>query len=522
VLRRILNLVGWLGAALVVAALVVRFTKPELSVWYRGLAIGGLVCTLLYLLSQWREIARSFARRQTRYGAISLASIAVVLAMLVGINWIANRQSKRWDLTEGGQFTLSDQTRKVLAELPKPVRAKVFGRSSTLERYRDRLEAYDALSDRLSVQYIDIVRRPELAQQYQVNVDGTVVFEYDGRTEKVTSDSEQELTNAIAKVVHGRQPKVYFVQGHGEKDPVSSERGGYSELAAALRAENFAVEKLVLAQQTAVPDDADVVVVAGPRTDYLLPELEMLRAYLRRGGKLLVMVDPPETPDRPPLTNLARFLREWAVEVGDNVVVDLSPVGRLLGTGPSVPVAASYPAHAITEGFNVLTAYPLARSVSPITGVEGRTAQAIVETSPSSWAETDLKRLLAEGQAQREENRGDRAGPITLAVAVTATAADAPAAANGAEKPETRIVAVGDSDFAANVAIGVQGNRDLALNMLNWLARRESLIAIRPREPSDRRITMTADQQARVFWLTLAIIPGLLLLAGVQVWWRRR
>jgi len=523
VLKRILNLLGWLGAVLVFAAVALRFLKPEMSQAYRGLAIAGLVVTLLYLLSQWREVGRSFSRRQVRYGAVSLGSVLVVLGILVGVNWIASRQSKRWDLTTGGQFTLSDQTRKILAGLKEPVKVRVFASARAVDPFRDRLTEYTHATDKLAVDYIEPLKQPELANQYQVQQDGTVVFQYKGRIERATAATEQELTNALVKTIQGEQKKVYFVQGHGEKDIVSSERTGYSSVSSALRGDNFGVEKVVLAQQTAVPADAALLVVAGPRTDYLPAEIDMIRAYLRKGGKLLMLLDPPEKTDSPPLTNLLALAREWGMDVGNNVVVDLSPAGRLLGTGPSIPVAASYPSHPINEKMQVLTAYPLARSVSPVSGgVDGHTAQSIVETSQNSWAETDLKALSTSGEARREEDKGDKPGPISLAAAVSATAPDAPAAPSGQSKAEARVVVFGDSDFASNLALGVQGNRDFFLNAVNWLAQQENMIAIRAKEPSDRRLTMTAGQQQLVYWLSLFVIPGLIILAGVQTWWRRR
>jgi hypothetical protein len=204
-------------------------------------------------------------------------------------------------------------------------------------------------------------------------------------------------------------------------------------------------------------------------------------------------------------------------------------MGRLIGTDESVPVAASYPPHSINQNgsFNLLTAYPLARSMSPIEGgVNGRTAQSFVQTSKSSWGETNLKGLMNREPAKQDP--GDKAGPVSLAAAASApaTAAPAPKAppANGEapKTPETRVAAFGDSDFASNGALGITGNRDLFLNTVNWLAQQENLISIRPRDPEDRRITLTADQERRIFYLTVLIVPGLILLAGVQTWWRRR
>ena len=523
--KRVVGLLGWLGVALVFAAVAIRFTKPEWQQWYNGLALAGLACTLLYILSQWREVARSFSGRQARLGSLAVASVVVVLGILVAINYLASRHNKRWDLTAAKQFSLSDQTKKVLQGLQKPVHIKVFGRTEDFDRFRQRLNEYEYVSKQVTVEYLDMERRPALANQYQVQTPGTVVFEYDGRVERVSSDGEQELTNGLIKVVQGKQHKVYFVQGHGEHATDGSDRAGYSSIVSALGSDNFGVDKIVLAQQKEVPADASVLIVAGPKTDFFPAEVEMLKAYLAKGGKLLFMLDPPDRADAPAVTNLVALLKDWGIDVGTNIVVDVSGMGQLLGTDVSVPVAAKYDPHPITERFNLLTAYPLARSVTATAGgANGRTAQNLVETSANSWAETDIKRLVTTGQVERELDKGDKPGPVSLAAAVSAPVGE-PAAApkpDDPPKPETRITALGDSDFIANGYLGIPGNRDLFLNTVNWLAQQENLIAIRPRDPEDRRVTLTASTARLIFWLAIVIIPGLVLAGAVQAWWRRR
>lgn len=530
-LKRLLGLLGWLGVALVFAAVAIRFSKPEWQPWYNGLALAGLACTLLYILSQWREVARSFSGRQARFGTLAVASIAVVLAILVVINYLGARHNKRWDLTASRQFSLSDQTKKVLQGLQKPVHIRVFDRSDGFDRFRERLDEYQYTSKQVTTEYIDMERKPALANQFQVQTTGTVVLAYDGRTEKVTSDGEQELTNGLIKVVQGTQHKLYFVQGHGERSTDGSDRSGYSAITAALTSDNFASDKLVLAQVKAVPADASILIIAGPKTDFFPAEVDMLKAYLAKGGKVFFMLDPPDRADAPEVTNLAALLKDWAIEIGTNVVVDASGMGQLLGTDASVPVAAKYDAHPITDRFTLITAYPLARSVSAITaGANNRFATNLVQTSPSSWAEADIKGLTTTGRVSRDIDKGDKAGPISLAAAVSAAATDVPPAPapdpakkeEAPKPPESRIAVFGDSDFATNGYLGIPGNRDLFLNTVNWLAQQENLISIRPRDPEDRRITLTADQMRRIFWLTVLIMPGLILFAGVQTWWRRR
>jgi ABC-type uncharacterized transport system involved in gliding motility auxiliary subunit len=534
VLRRILNLLGWAGVALVLAALALLYLRPDQTALRQGLAIAGLVCVLLYMFSDWREIVAAFSRRQARYGALSVASVLIVLGLLVGINYVAARQNTRWDLTASKQFSLSDQTRKVLQDLKQPVKLTVFDRDTTFSRFRDRLGGYEYASPNVKIVYVDIDREPARARAQQVQQYGTLVVDYEGRVERTTSDEEQDITNAIVKAVQGQQKRVYFLQGHGEKDTGSSDqRTGFNAVAGALARDNFTVEKLVLAQVQDVPADATVLVAAGPTADYLPQEIEMLRRYLRKGGKLLVMIDPPERADSPALTNLQAFVREWGIEVGNDVVLD--PVGQALGMGADAPVAATYPAHPITDRFAVLTAFPLTQSVTAVSGgVDGRFAQAIVETSPQSFSKRDLSVLRSGGQVAFDESRGDKPGPISIAAAMSTTAPDAavePAPAGEeakkdqpppAPKPETRVVVFGDSDFATNSVLGLGGNRDLFLNTVNWLAQQENLIAIRAREAEDRRITPSPNQSRWALAQSLLVLPGIVLLLGFYTWWRRR
>jgi ABC-type uncharacterized transport system involved in gliding motility auxiliary subunit len=531
--HRIFGIIGWLGFVFVVASIAIwvatrtRLNLPAEWDQYRYyLAWAGLVCVLVYMASQWREIAAVFSRRQARYGTLAATSVLVVLGILVAVNYIGKDQNKRWDLTANKQFSLSDQSRNVLAKLDAPLHVMVFAQETEFPAYRDRLSEYEYVSKQVTTEYIDPDRKRTVAQQNEVQQYGTIIVNHKGRSERTTSNTEQDVTNTIIKAVSGQQRKLYFTQGHGEKDPVSSERDGYSTIADALKRENYGVEKVVLAQTAAVPEDASVVVVAGPRTDFFPPEIDALKKYLGNAGKVLLLLDPPEKADAPQMSNLIALAHDWGIDVENTVVVDVSGMGRLIGTDASVPVAADYPAHPITERFSLLTAYPLARPIVPVSGgVNGHTAQTFIESSPRSWAEADLKGLMTGAEVALDPDKGDKAGPVSLAAAVSAAATTAPATPEesaDAPKPETRLAVVGDSDFGSNGVLSIQGNRDLFLNTIGWLSQQENLIAIRPKEAEDRRVTLTAAQQSNITWLSLIIIPAAIFGTGVYSWWRRR
>jgi len=542
--ERLSGWLGWLGITLVVGAFLVRFTMPaQQEVWWWS-AVAGIVVISVYALTQWRDIVESFSRRQTRYGALATSSIVLALGILVALNFVLVRQNRRWDLTAGSQYSLSPQTVRILESLKTPIHIIVFGRDVEFPAYRDRLTEYEYQSSQVSLEFVDVDKEPLRAGQYNVQSYGTVVFEYEDRIERVVSLEEQALTNGLIKVVEGEELRVSFIQGHAERAPNGTERDDYGGLGEALQRDNFIVDTVVIAQTGEVPASTSVVVVAGPTTDYLPGEIAVLRTYLEQGGKALFLIDPADNPaTTTPQPNLIALIAEWGIELGNDVVVDVSGVGQLLGTDATVPVAATYPPHPITNNFELLTAFPLARSISPASnGAGDRVAQAFVQTSARSWAETDLTELKA-GEIQMDDD--DIPGPITIGAAVAVkieidkpetpnsstknTAASNPAEDTDVEEQdddpttrEARVAVIGDSDFAANGSLGIQGNRDLALNTINWLAEQENLIAIRPRQPEDRRITLTADQQLRITWLSLFMIPTAVIGIGLLTWWRRR
>jgi len=521
--KRIGGIIGWIGTALVFAAVAIRFLKPEWDrVAYWG-AWAGLVCVLGYTLTQWRDIVGAFRKRQTRLGTLTAASVLIVLGILVAINWLGTRQTRRWDLTKTGQFTLADQTTTVLRKLDAPLQVHVFEKSQEMQRFKDRLAEYAGVSNRVSVEYVDPDLKPTLARQYGVQSYGTVVFEYKGRTERVVGESEQDLTNGIIKVVSGEKKTVYFTQGHGERDPNSSERGGYGTIKSALERENYGVNRVALAQEGAVPGDATALVVAGPTSDLLESEAAAVRAYLDKGGKLFLLVDPPDSSKSAAMPIIEGLARDWGVQLGRDVVVDASGLGQLIGSSWDTPVAVSYPGHPITERFDTLTAFPLARSVSASSaGADGATAQSIVETGQRSWAETDVDSVAAKDGPKLDEAKGDRPGPVGVGAAASRTGTLPENAGADAKAPETRVVVMGDSDFAANVAVNIAGNRDFFMNAAGWLTQQENLISIRPREPGDSRLTLTNDQARRIGWFGLLVLPAAIFALGIYTWWRRR
>jgi len=478
-----------------------------------------------------RTLRQAFNLRTLKYGSHASLFTVVVLAVVALLYSLAMQHNQRFDVTQAKRFTLADQSIKLLQSLTYPI--KIIGFYSLAERERetftDLLKQYAQHTDKISYEVVDPDRQPAMAKQYDISAYNTVVVEGNGKKEKILRLEETALTNAILKVTRTTKKIVYFITGHGEPALTDSDRNGYSVAKQALEEQNYTVQELVLARQTQVPDDAAVVILAGPRQDLLDSELEALRTYLGHGGPLLVLIDPETVP------GLVAFIKRYGLEIGNDVVIETNPLGRLVGGDYLMPVVMTYERHAITKELgNVMTMFPLVRSVQVAKDLPpGITAQGLAMTSAESWAETDLK-ALREGRTAFDAE-SDRRGPITIAAVATintgnTATSSSSGSAESTDQPEpeksthaARLVVVGDSEFANNSLFSVQGNGNLFLNTVSWLAEEEDLIAIRPRKGGGSGpVLLTAAQAPLIFWLPVVILPLAVFASGAAVFMRRK
>jgi ABC-type uncharacterized transport system involved in gliding motility auxiliary subunit len=382
------------------------------------------------------------------------------------------------------------------------------------------LSLYKNRNSKISFEFVDPDKQPQLAQQHQVTVYGdfqnpmsgenfrygTTILQMGDKTERIEKQNEplreEDLTNTLTKIVKGEKKTIYFVTGHGEKAIDSTDKTGYSLAKTDLEKESYVTKSVNLASENKVPDDTTVLVIDGPTAEPFANEIEMVDNFLKGGGSVLVMLDPEAA-------SLKDLMNKWSVDVGNNVVVDASGMGRLMGMGAAVPLVASYGTHPITDRMRVMTFFPMARTVSaPATPAEGVTVDKLLNTSDRSWGDTDIK----SGEAEFNEGK-DMKGPVSLAVAVSKDAG---------ENKKTRLVVYGDSDFASNAYYGTAGNGNLFTNTINWLARDENFISIKPKSSEDRRLEMTEAQGRLVSYLIVLMLPIGILITGVSVWMRRR
>jgi len=514
----------WGVVLLLLSAAAVTLFVPWLIRFRVALLIAAVVLFVVTVALNWREGASILGRRGTRYGASAALLIVIALGVAVLANAVSLRYNTRWDLTENKRHSLSPQTVKLLKALKTPVEVIGFFRSDTPGKRtaEDLLKQYAQASDgKFTYRVEDPDRSPGLARRYGVETYGTLVMQSGEKSEKVLDAEEERLTNALVKVTRPGNPIVYFVKGHGERDISSAERTGMSQAKEQLEKANYTVKDLELARTGKVPPDAAVVIVPGPRTDLLPPELTAIDDYLAQGGHVLVMADPLQAD------GLAKYLAKYGVTLGQDLVVEPSPVGRLLGVGPEVPLVMQYEQHPITRDMaKVMTGFPLTRSVSPAkTPPKGMSVTPLAKTSAESWGETNLDGLRRGQPASRDDK--DTPGPVPVLVAVTIEPPPAPKPAGQAEaddskKPKGRLVVLGTSTFASNQALGFQGNRDLFLNIVAWLAGQEDEIAVRPKDPRQNPIFATEAQKNAILWLSIVVLPGAVMVCGIALVVRRR
>jgi ABC-type uncharacterized transport system involved in gliding motility auxiliary subunit len=314
--KRIIGLLGWVGVLLVLASVVIKFTKPE---WpFQTLALAGLAVVLIYAAANWREFAGMFQGRNAQYGSIAAGTVLAVIGILVGINYISNRENHRWDLTTSKTFTISDQSKQLVAGLKGPLQIRVYYSTQSgdsAQSHRDRLENYEYLSKQVSVEYIDANAKPTEAEKDEITAVPTLIFKYGDRTQRATSDDESAVANALKKLIEGKAKKAYFTEGHDERDPDEAQAPqGYKGISAALIDDNFEVAKLQIAQKGSIPADATVLVIAGARRDFLPQEADLVTAYVKNGGKLLLLIDPPAKGGTVQPTSLIALAREWGMQ----------------------------------------------------------------------------------------------------------------------------------------------------------------------------------------------------------------
>jgi len=450
--------------------------------------------------------------RQTKYAAYATIYTLVVIAVVIVANVLADRHDKSFDATSNKRYSLSDQTAKIVKGLKQGATITYFDQSTRFRAGKDLLDQYANLSPKVRVEYVDPDKNPTLAREAGIRTLGTAIVQVGTKREEAKSMTEEGVTGAFIRDLKNNTRTVCFVTGSGEHQVDNTDREGLSQFKELLSKDNYESKSVDLLQKAEVPSDCTTLVIAGPTRNYEPPEVDALKKYVEGGGRAFLMLDPPlklRRSEIAPNDSLTSVLESWGVTMNKDLILDLNPIGQLAGLGPQVALVTSYSSQPIVnEMKGTATGFPLSRSMD-IKNADKTNVQKLFDSSSGSLATTNL----SSGEVSVNDPQNKK-GPLTIAAAGTYS--------TGQENSQGRFVVVGSSSWAANSFINFNGNTDLALNAINWLASDEDLISIRPKQREDRRITMTRAQLNWVRATSQFVLPLIVVVAGISVWWKRR
>lgn len=476
------------------------------------------------------------SQKQIISGVSTAAGSIIFLAILVAVQYIVLQHPVRWDLTKTGKFTLSSQSKKVLDTLKEkklPVEAIAFYETKSVaarDAVKDLFDQYRDTYPDFHYRFIDPDKDRAIAKANKVESYPTIVLKVGEKEEHITTADEEAVTNAVMRLIRNEVKKVYFLTGHGERALDSSEAFGYKTAQEHIVKQNYKTEDTLLMQEGAVPEDARILIIAGPQTDLMDNELDALRKYIDRGGSLFVLVDPFKAP------KLCAFLKPYGFQLAEDIVVDR--MSKAFGGDYLMPMVTTYIDFPITKDFRLASFFPEARSVTADEKPgPGLTCQDLALTSPVSW--TINKQQLDSGKANFDAATGKK-GPVSVMAVSTVEPkihnkdasgdgdkkkekAAEPNAENPEKKPvKARIVVSGSSLIAANKFYKLQGNGDLFMNSVSWLAEDENLIAIRPKSTHAQPMVLTQRDSNIVFFVSVILLPFSWMLIGLMVYLYRR
>ena len=515
--------IGVLGLALAFSGLIVFGIRPDLAGVVTLIEAGALLCLGVYFVRHFEVLKAFSTRRSTWLGANSLFMILLFLVILSIVNFILARHSHRFDLSENQKFTLAPQTVKVLKNLQQTIQVTGFFQEGSRSRsaFEDLIKTYRHHSDQVHFDFIDPDRRPAVAKQYGITQYSTVVLETGQKESRIPpvagQVTEESLTNALIRVSRDDRKVIYFLTGHGEHDTEETGTTGLSTVKEGLEREGFEVKSLMILQQGEIPDDASLLVLAGPRRPLHHAELEAVRGYLDRRGQLFLMLDPQDR------AGLEELLAGWGVALGNEIIVSANPSLMLLGFDASNALVMDYAGHEIVKDLSLPTLFPAAGSIHFESEAESKISyQFLARTGADSWGETDFSQ-----RDVRFDLNQDIRGPLDIAgVLEFHHEAINPEASEGldreAQETNPRVVLVSDSDFSANGTINFSGNSDLFFSIVHWLVQEQDLISMRPKDAPTAPLTLTRTQAKVFFYIPVVAVPTLIIAFGFGIWRGRK
>ena len=528
------------GAAVGIAAIVIGAALYVTVDELRDIAVytltAGLVLLFVALALSPRAVAIFMAGRQGRWGANVAIMTAAFFVIVILVNFLLFRTTARFDVTSTRVFSLAQQTRQVLDGMDSPVRANAFfipndpTTAFQQQQAEDLLNEFARRSSNFTYRFIDPELNRTIAVQYDVTDYPVIVFE-DLETfaqQSVFAFNQQEFVTGILVSTGEEQKHVYHLTGHEEasltRDPATGETDddGFDFALQGMQRDNYRVLPLNLVQDGAIPQDAAVVIVPGPKRDLSDAETQAFMDYLIRGGKAIFMLDP-DAPD-----SYRALLLQWGVQVGTTPVADLisnvagEPTTPMLQRANSQFVSGGLTGVDIANQLDVAF-FSDATAVLPALPPEDMPTwmqyKPIGHTTPASWLETNPEEVSF-------DIGDDVSGQFDIAAAMEAGGTlggrSLEVAPEQGDDTLAKLVVFGDSDFARNKFFFSSDNSNLMLNSVNWLAGDYNLISIREPFIASRPIIVNSRERDFIQWSSWFLPPLVMLVIGVAVWWRRR
>ncbi len=519
-MKSIASVLKYEGLLLSLIALITLFFATDMLIQFWYVVALGPVLLVAGLMMDLGSVTTTLRRRTTKFGANAIFFTILVTAIIVFANVIAAGYEKTWDGTSSKVNTLSDQTVKILQSLKNEVMVTGFFAPGESEGFEKLLKRYveAAPKDMFTYRIIDPDRNPERLQGYDVTQRGAIVVESDGRSNIISQQAEEALTQSILKITQVKTGPVCFVAGHGEAGVEDDEEIGASMLKRLLENENHDVKQIVLAGRI-VPPECGAVIVAGPDRALAEAEIAALKKWVADGGSMMLLTEPMVE------TGLEEWMASYGVRFDNDILIEVQEIPFLGSQIGATPVVQDYPHHEITKDIKQPTIFQMARSLT-VDSQAGSMADAtpLLKTSEQSWGEVNTKKLLDEGAVEKEND--DLAGPLVLGAAIEVTPEtnkaedsddDTAASDNGDSPAQSRIIVIGDSTFVRNGMIGQLFNANLALNGIAWLTGKEEIISVRSNAFAPSSIFLSSEDRAAVFFISVVFIPMLASMFGIGV-----
>jgi len=506
-----------LGVIFIVAGLVAQLLSPKPSSIPIIFLILGIILLISWLIVL--TLATNFwQKRSTQVGTNALISTISVMTIIIVVNFLAFRYNYTLDLTETKIFTLSPQTIETVKKLTQPLKIWVFeDQSKQLDSTL--FKEYAKYNSNFQFESVDPNQKLGLAQKFKVENIGDIFIEYGDKKQKLTTLNQDaqlteiQLTNGISKILQNQSYQIYFIQGHGEPSLITG-KGSMTQAVSSLESLGYQVNPLILANETKIPDDCKVLILAGTKRKLLDSEVQLIQEYLDQGGNLLFLIEPQIK------TGLETILKNWGVELNlDYIVID--PASEQ----PPTFAVSFYSDHPITENLNnEISIYDFATPISTV-NVEGINAVSLVTTNEETWAE-NLKNLTENTEITFDE-KTDIKAPLDIGIVLTRVNSKSKlnqTKNNQSDKMiESHLIIFGDSSFAIDGLFEQQLNGDIFLNSVKWLVNdQENPLSIRPKEFKNRRLNLTPLQSTIITLLALILFPLFSIILALFTWWKRQ